>query len=85
MEQELHASSFAPWYPMGADIRYIDIRGTKIRPAQGFGSAAQPAEVGRKFRCRNDHCGIQVDGRPIEIDANCALLLPIEHSKSTAP
>src|ERR1700730_18321214 len=79
MEEELNASSFAS-VAMRADIRYIDIRETKIRTAKGFGSTHWPAERGRKFCSRNDHCGIQFDRRPIEILANLTLLPLIQHT-----
>ena len=79
MEMKLHASSFARW-SVRTDIRNIDIRVAKIRTAKGFGAAPQTAEAGRKFGGRNDHCGVQVDGRPVKILALSALLTPIQNT-----
>src|SRR5262245_5345265 len=83
MEEELHAAGFDPFYTVGTDIRYVDIRSTKVRTAKGFGSAPEPAENGRKFGSRNEHRGIQVDGGPVEILSKQTLLPPVQHTNRT--
>src|SRR5215471_11011395 len=80
MENELHASGFVP-FSVRTDIRDIDIRVAKMWTAKGFVRARQTAEFRRKFCGRYDHCGVQVDGRRVEILANSALLTPIQHTK----